>query len=187
MSFFDLLLLRVMGHIHTEPGQHDHTISGFIIRVDGSEPKILLHKHKKLGVYLQFGGHIELDENPWQALTHELLEESGYGLDQLEILQPKIRMKNTEEASQHPVPISYNTHRFNDDHLHIDVSYAFVTHEEPGHAVAEDESGEMELFTRAEISKLTSKDTFDNLKKICEFIFDEVLPNWEQVPAVDCN
>lgn len=180
-------MMGAMGHIHTKPGQHDHTISGFIVRIDGDEPRILLHKHKKLGVYLQFGGHIELHENPWQALTHELLEESGYALEQLEILQPKIRMKNTEEAKQHPVPVSYNTHRFNDDHSHIDISYVFVSDSKPAHPVAENESGEMKLFTRSEISKLTSKDTFDNLKKICEFIFDEILPNWERVPATDCN
>ena len=65
-----------MPHIHTKPGQHDHTVSAFIVRLDGKQPRILLHRHKKSGVYMQFGGHIELHENPWQAISHELLEES---------------------------------------------------------------------------------------------------------------
>ena len=58
-----------MAHIHNEPGQHDLTVSAFIINVSDKEnPKILLCRHKKLGKLLQPGGHVELDENPWQAV-----------------------------------------------------------------------------------------------------------------------
>ncbi len=32
---------------------------------------------------MQVGGHIELDETPWQAVEHELREESGYTLAEL--------------------------------------------------------------------------------------------------------
>ena len=49
-----------MAHIHEKI---DFTTSVFIVR-DG---KVLLHKHKKLGIWLQPGGHIELDEDPNQA------------------------------------------------------------------------------------------------------------------------
>ena len=45
-----------MAHIHTEPGQHDFTASAFIIRTDTPEPKLLLHRHKLVGKYLQIGG-----------------------------------------------------------------------------------------------------------------------------------
>lgn len=38
-----------MAHIHTKPGQHDLTASAYIIRDDGNEPVVLLHRHKKLG------------------------------------------------------------------------------------------------------------------------------------------
>lgn len=81
-----------MAHIHTEPGQHDHTASGFIVRTDTPEPTLILHRHKKTGKYMQFGGHIELDETPWQAVRHELMEESGYDLSDLQILQPMQRL-----------------------------------------------------------------------------------------------
>jgi len=53
-----------MSHIHTNPGEHDQTVSAFIIRTDTAEPELLLHVHKKLGVLLQPGGHIELNETP---------------------------------------------------------------------------------------------------------------------------
>ena len=33
-----------MPHIHTEPGQHDHTASAYIFRTDFSEPKVMLQK-----------------------------------------------------------------------------------------------------------------------------------------------
>lgn len=172
-----------MAHIHTDPGQHDHTISGFIVRLDGSEPKILLHKHKKLGKYLQFGGHIELDENPWQALTHELLEESGYDMSQLKILQPKSRLKATEDVILHPVPLSYNTHSFNKDHSHTDTSYVFTTHENPAHSLADGESDKIIQFTRSQIVELSAGETYENVKKICLFIFGVALKDWESLPA----
>ena len=67
----------IMAHIHTQPGQHDHTASAYIIRTDLDTPRIMLHLHRKIGKYLQFGGHVELNETPWQAVVHELREESG--------------------------------------------------------------------------------------------------------------
>ena len=82
-----------MPHIHTAPVEHVFTASAYIIRLDQKEPMLLLHKHKKLHVFLQFGGHIEPHETPWEAITHELLEESGYELGQLELLQPTSRIK----------------------------------------------------------------------------------------------
>lgn len=180
--------MKVMGHIHTKPGQHDHTISGFIIRTDGDEPKVLLHKHKKLEKLLQFGGHIELNEDPWQAVCHEILEESGYSMDQLKIMQPKTRIKyGAVHTKRHPYPVNYNTHKFNDEHFHIDISYAFITDEEPSHEIAEDESEDMMLLSRQQVIELTEKETYEDVKQICLFIFDEVLSKWEPVDTAEYN
>lgn len=55
---------------------------------EGDEPRIILHKHRKLKMLLQFGGHVELDETPWQAVLREIAEESGYDKNQLKLLQP---------------------------------------------------------------------------------------------------
>lgn len=171
-----------MPHIHTKPGQHDHTASGFIVRIDREEPKVLLHVHKLIGKYLQFGGHIELDENPWQTVKHEIMEESGYAIEQLKILQPKFYPKRkAKDTKHHPFPISHNTHPFNDKHWHTDVCYAFVAEDEPKHSVADNESGIIKDFTRQEILDLTDKEIFDNLKETCLFIFDECLPNWNKL------
>ncbi|MGH7926471.1 MAG: NUDIX domain-containing protein [Candidatus Binatia bacterium] len=140
-----------MAHIHTQPGQHDHTASAFIVRIDGDEPRLLLHLHKKLGTLLQFGGHIELHENPWQAVAHEIFEESGYALKQLRLLQPPDRIKVLSGAVLHPSPVCYSTHPFNDDleHFHTDATFAFVTNEPPQYAISDGESADVRLLTRA--------------------------------------
>ncbi len=170
-----------MPHIHTKPGQHDHTASGYIIRMDGGEPQLMLHKHKKTGKYQQFGGHIELDENPWQAVKHEILEESGYDMSQLKILQPKIRMPSKSVNKQHPVPVSHNTHNFSDDHFHTDLGYAFTTDQSPRHPVAKDESNEFMLVSRGELEKLEGSTVPGGIKEVGLFIFDKCLTYWEEI------
>ena len=70
-----------MPHIHTEPDQHDMTVSAYIVRTDSAEPLCLVHMHRKIGKLAQIGGHIELNETPWQSIAHELEEESGYTLE----------------------------------------------------------------------------------------------------------
>ena len=175
-----------MPHIHTEPGQHDHTASGFIVRLDHDEPRILLHVHKLLRKYLQFGGHIELDEDPWQAVKHEVQEESGYSMDQLKILQPKFYPKRqSKDVKYHPFPISHNTHAFNSEHWHTDVAYAFTTRQEAKHSVSEDESGIIKAFSKSDIMSMGQDEIFDNLKETCLFIFDECLPNWEELDPAE--
>lgn len=171
-----------MPHIHTKPGQHDHTASGFIVRVDSEEPKVLLHVHKILNKYLQFGGHIELEENPWQTVKHELREESGYAIEQLKILQPDFHSRRkAKNTLYHPFPIAHHTHHFDKEHWHTDVSYAFVAEERPKHPVADNESGIIKSFSRQEILDLSDEKIFDNMKETCLFIFDECLPNWSKI------
>lgn len=177
-----------MAHIHTDHGQHDHTASGFIIRTDFDEPKLVLHKHKKLGVYLQFGGHVELDENPWQAVCHELLEESGYEMSQLKILQPKDRIKELNDSvALHPVSVCHNTHAFDElgEHFHTDSAYAFVADGAPMNAADEGESDEVRYVTRDELARMGRTETYENIVTIGLFIFDACLPKWEQVTATD--
>jgi len=172
-----------MSHIHTNPGEHDQTASAFIIRTDTAEPELLLHVHKKLGVLLQPGGHIELNETPWQAICHEITEETGYKLDQLKILQPKLRIKNIGNAVLHPQAFAHNTHAFGNDgvHKHTDLSYAFTTQEEPSGKPGEGESVNLRWVNLEELKSLESNQIFDNVRKIGEFVLTQILKNWEQV------
>jgi len=49
------------------------TATTFIIHKE----KVLLHLHKKLGIWLPVGGHIDRDELPEEAAIREAQEETG--------------------------------------------------------------------------------------------------------------
>ncbi len=170
-----------MAHIHTDPGQHDHTASGFIVRIENGVPKLLLHVHKKLGVLMQFGGHVELHENPWQAVIHEVQEESGYSIDQLTLLQPKDRVKHLTGVVLHPVAATSLTHKFKEGHFHTDTQYVFITDEQPKFDVAEDESADIHALSREELLAQPKDKMPANIREIGLFIFDTCLPKWERV------
>jgi len=175
-----------MPHIHTKPGQHDFTTSAYIVRLDTSEPTVMLHQHKLLHSYLQFGGHVELHENTWQALVHEVEEESGYTIDQLELLQPSLRLETATDAIIHPTPLSIQTHQFSDhDHYHTDIAYAFVTDQPPARAVGEGESTVIEAFSADELAAIPAGEIIENVRESALFVLEEILPNWQRVKASD--
>lgn len=175
-----------MPHIHTAPGEHDQTVSAYIVRTDFDQPKIMMHLHKKLGMYMQFGGHIEVTENPWQAICHELLEESGYEMSQLQILQPKQRIKQLTRAQIHPQMIYQNTHAFNDStHFHTDIGYAFVTDQPPSHVVAANESDKVLFLTRDELADFPSDKMYESVREPALFVLDTGLQHWERVDTAD--
>lgn len=170
-----------MPHIHTGDHQHDLTVTAYIVRTDTLKPMALLHMHKKLKVLLPVGGHVELLETPWQAIAHELSEESGYKLSQLRILQPKSRIKSMSKTAHHPNPLSMNTHVIPSDHFHTDIEYAFITTSEPGLAIAAGESVDIRWISQADLNNVDPSEIFDNTKEIYNFIFDEAIKEWESV------
>jgi 8-oxo-dGTP pyrophosphatase MutT (NUDIX family)/GNAT superfamily N-acetyltransferase len=42
-----------------------------------SDAGVVLHLHKRLGIWLQPGGHIDAGEQPWEAARRETVEETG--------------------------------------------------------------------------------------------------------------
>jgi 8-oxo-dGTP pyrophosphatase MutT (NUDIX family) len=61
-----------MAHIHA---QYDFVNAAFMVHPKTG--RVLLVRHKKLGGLFAPGGHIELDEDPDQALFREIEEETG--------------------------------------------------------------------------------------------------------------
>jgi ADP-ribose pyrophosphatase YjhB (NUDIX family) len=57
-------------------GRH-FTASVFIV----NQGKVLLHKHKRFGVFLPVGGYLEKEELPHQAAKREAKEESGLDIE----------------------------------------------------------------------------------------------------------
>lgn len=177
-----------MPHIHTKSGQHDHTATAYIIRTDGDEPRALLHMHKKLGRLLAVGGHIELDETPWAAMAHELREEAGYTLHDLDVLQPYNTVLDQHRVTVHPLPFCMNTHEIpaDDEHWHSDISYLFVARDEPQYELAEGESTDLRWLTRDEVAELDiEKGVFEITQINYLLAFDSLLSSWHPIPAIN--
>lgn len=159
-----------MAHIHEN---YDFTVSAFVLHP--SEPKIALHFHKKLHKWLQFGGHVELDEDPEEALTHELLEEAGFSAGDYEIIQPTDQ-PHPRGSKTLNIPFHYEVHDFADtQHKHIDMQYLVKAKTDkfrPGNG----ESKAIKWLTIDEIKNLhKSGEMNDGTLDICEWIFERNL------------
>ena len=176
-----------MPHIHTESGQHDLTSSAYIIRVDGPEPVVLLHEHKKLGIYMQFGGHVELDENPWQAIIREIREETGYTPEQLQVLQPFDRPLTDDPVFMvHPYPLVVMTVPYagiDDEHFHTDIGYAFVVRDSPQFLPTDGDEIQLTGFTRAQLQQGATIQTVKNVIEISLLALDLYEQSWHTYPV----
>lgn len=171
-----------MPHIHTKPNEHDLTVSFYIVKLGGSEPSLLVHMHRKLGKLMQLGGHVELLENPWQAAAHELVEESGFELSQLKVLQPFRVLPIVHGAVVHPFPAVTLTFKNSEEHFHTDLSYAFVTDHFPSVAPLEGESKDFRWMSLADYKKaLDAGEGINDVHDIYSYVINELLVSWHQI------
>lgn len=174
-----------MAHLHSEPGQHDHTVTAYIVRRDGGTVRTLLHFHQKLQRLLPVGGHIELDETPWEALLHEVLEETGYEASQLTVLQPPLRIRPSELSGVvvHPQPFLMNTHPIPTDHFHSDISYLLEVADEPRQPLAPGESHDLRWLTAEEVAALPSELIWPGTRVAAQAALGAFLEQWQPVPS----
>ena len=173
-----------MPHIHNEPNQHDMTISAYIIRREDDKWKCLVHFHKKIEMLMQIGGHIELDQTPWQTVAHELKEESGYRLDELKILQYTDDRLQESGNVTHPTPLLVNTHYVGNEHYHSDLCYGFVAKDKAHDDVAQDESTDIRWLT---LHQLQSGANNGEVLKDVLYIYEFLLRNFNKLIPVDTS
>ncbi len=172
-----------MPHIHTEPNQHDMTASAWIVRKIDGEWKCLVHFHKKIEKYMQIGGHIELDETPWQTMVHELREESGYVPTELLILQPTTMAPADVGNVSHPVPFAMNTHGVGNEHFHSDLCYGFVATDTPRLHVESGESDDLLWLTVEELKQYAVDGrALEDIASCYEYLL-RIFQSYVQVPA----
>lgn len=171
-----------MPHIHTNPGEFDVTASALVMRFDSAKPRLLLHVHKKFGRLMQPGGHVELTETPWQAVLHELIEETGYSLDQLKLLQPKQRLRSLSHGTLHPVPVCESSHSISEDHQHTDRAYAFATQSLPIGLPAAGESTDFTWVNSDELRGLSQSEIGSDIREIGLYALHICALEWEQLP-----
>jgi 8-oxo-dGTP pyrophosphatase MutT (NUDIX family) len=84
-----------------------YTAAGCLIQDD----KVLLVKHKKLGIWLNPGGHIEEHELAHQAAEREFWEETGVTVRAV----PYNQLPNTKDNEFTPSPFATNLHWISKD------------------------------------------------------------------------
>ncbi len=93
------------------------TATTFVVHKD----KVLLHQHKKLGIWLPAGGHIDRDELPEEAAVREVKEETGL---EVTLYHPDTPLFTADdEACQLHRPTHLILENINPYHQHIDFIY----------------------------------------------------------------
>jgi len=92
----------------------DFTATTFVVW----QGKVLLHKHKKLAMWLPCGGHIEENELPDDAAVREVLEESG-----VEVVLVGEKALELNEPRQLIRPRGIQLETIEPGHEHIDLIY----------------------------------------------------------------
>ncbi len=103
--------------------------------------------HKRLGKWLQPGGHVELDEDPNQAAIREAKEETGFDVS----LVGAPRLLELEGNEHDIIPPKFlNRHPYNDTHEHVDFTYfATIT----GGELKPEEGVEIRWFTKEDLEQ----------------------------------
>jgi 8-oxo-dGTP pyrophosphatase MutT (NUDIX family) len=96
-----------------EHGRH-FTVAVFVVR----QGRVLLHWHRKLGMWLPPGGHIERDELPDEAALREVLEETG-----IEVELVGERREDVTDPMQLHRPAGVQLEDIGPGHQHIDLIY----------------------------------------------------------------
>ena len=81
--------------------------------------KVLLHVHKRLGIWLPVGGHIDRDELPEEAALREIKEEAGLEVE----LYNSDEQIDVGDAKQLIRPMHILLENINQFHQHIDFIY----------------------------------------------------------------
>lgn len=92
----------------------DFTVAVFVVW----EGKVLLHLHRKLGMWLPPGGHIEPNELPDEAALREVWEETGV---QVQLVGE--RREDVSEPVQLITPAGVQLEDISPGHQHIDLIY----------------------------------------------------------------
>jgi 8-oxo-dGTP pyrophosphatase MutT (NUDIX family) len=96
-----------------QSGRH-FTVAVFVVW----EGKVLLHFHRKLGMWLPPGGHIERDELPDDAAVREVLEETGVTVELV-----GERREDIKDPVQLHRPAGVQLENIGPGHQHIDLIY----------------------------------------------------------------
>lgn len=141
------------------------TASALIIH----EGKVLLMFHKKLGVWLYPGGHVEHDETPDSAVKREVMEETGL---RVEIVGDKDENLADTEAD---ISVLHNPYAILcekvGDHYHNDLIYLCKIKD--GNININHDPKESEDIAFFSLGELVDIKLFPNFRRLLEKVFKE--------------
>ncbi len=137
-----------MSHIHEKI---DLTVAAYIVH----QRSILLIGHKQLKKWLPVGGHVELDEDPEQALFREIVEEAGISEKDLVVLGQKPDIVSTGTKFLYS-PTYLDIHGINETHQHIGMTY-FLKSVTDKIILAESEHNAIQWVSEEELDDMTLK------------------------------
>ncbi|MCC5948646.1 MAG: NUDIX domain-containing protein [Nitriliruptoraceae bacterium] len=106
-------------------------LTGSAVVVDRTG-RVLLHRHKRLGIWLQPGGHLDADEQPWEAAVRETHEETG---------------TDPHHVDDAPRLLHVDVHEGPRGHVHLDLRYLLTADADAPLRPAAGESPEVDWFT----------------------------------------
>jgi 8-oxo-dGTP pyrophosphatase MutT (NUDIX family) len=96
---------------------------------------VLLHRHKRLGLWLQPGGHLEAGETPWAAALRESHEETG------------LQLRWMSAAASGVPPLAHlDVHDGGRGHTHLDLRYVLAVEGDEEPAPLSGESPDVRWF-----------------------------------------
>ena len=135
-----------MPHIHEKV---DFVADVFIVYND----KVFLRMHDKHKIWLAVGGHIELDEDPVQAVIREAKEESGLDIELIGDV-PSIPDIEHWKRKELLAPAFMNRHRVEPDHEHISLTYFAKAKTDRIIPMGDDISNEWKWVSEAELEAM---------------------------------
>lgn len=121
----------------------DFTVVAFVVYAD----RVLLIFHKQLKKWLPLGGHIELNENPEEALFREVKEESGLEIELL--LTKKPQQVYAGRTFLYP-PTYLDVHDIHETHKHIGMVY-FAKANSDRATLAAEEHDDIKWFSESDL------------------------------------
>jgi 8-oxo-dGTP pyrophosphatase MutT (NUDIX family)/GNAT superfamily N-acetyltransferase len=123
-----------LAHPFSETADRVHvTASAVLVTID--RRRVLLHRHKRLGLWLQPGGHIDEGELPWDAARREAAEETGLA----------VLLASSPADVERPPLVHVDVHSGGRKHVHLDLRYLAEAPYAPP-VPPEGESQEVEWF-----------------------------------------
>lgn len=104
----------------------------------GDDDRVLLHRHKRLGIWLQPGGHVDPGESCEVAVLREVAEETGL-----------------EGTLERDAPLHVDVHEGPRGHVHLDVRWLVRVPGGAEPAPAEGESQDVAWFERDDALAVT--------------------------------